>query len=239
MDSLAQDKVWPSRGRISILGIPNELLLLIFHNLEIVDQACLALSCWTLYHKIGPRVLGHPNLSLLCICFPAYSHHRFSPHQCSSPRPELLRRLEKDHYRNWLYCSACYILHPPSVFIDGINSSYHGRRCTWSNVVELCPCIQLTFQQKVRLTKYLKALSQNTDLENSPIIHGCLRVFKVDVGNIEGGPENIRYLSHECSILDHPAGIIKIKMNAYLDNKDHFIVQTKYDVLDFWAIFSV
>jgi hypothetical protein len=222
--------MWPRRGRISILGIvPNELLLLIINNLEMVDQTCLALSCWTLYHKIGPLVLDHPDLSLSLtadIC------------PCTSPRSELLRRLEKDHYKRWIHCTTCYTLHPPSEFIGVYNflgywpCSFFSRHCQSSGVVDLCPCIQLTFRQKVRLIRYLKALSQNTDHENAsqnPIMHGRLRAFKVDMGN-KGGPKGTRYLSHECSISNNPLGIIKIKMNAYLSNEDHFVVETKYEV---------
>jgi hypothetical protein len=221
------------RGRISILGIPNELLLLIFYNLEIVDQTCLALSCRTLYHKIGPLVLDHPGLST------AGDRH------CKrrSPRSELLRRLEKDLHRRWIHCTACYTLHPPSEFTDGFNSLHYSpeyftrRTCMpeYSKLgfVELCPCIQLTFRQKARLIRYLKTLSRNTDHENTsqnPIMHGRLRAFKVDVRN-EGGLKKTRYLSHECSISSHPMGIINVKMNAYLSNTDHFVVETKYEVL--------
>jgi hypothetical protein len=77
----------PRRGRISILGIPNELLLLIF--------TCLALSWWTLYYKIGPLVLDHPDLLSLLTAVSG-DWQRISPQ-----RTELLRRLEKD--KRWLY----------------------------------------------------------------------------------------------------------------------------------------
>jgi hypothetical protein len=205
--------------RISILGIPNELLLLIFNNLEIVDKACLALSCWTLYYKIGPLVLDHHNLlSLLTIA--SNDQHRIPP------RTELLRRLEKDYHKRWLYCTACYTLHPRSEF-----SRLGTCGPIWKlGVVDLCPCIQLTFRQKVKLIRYLKALSQNTDHENTSqnsIMHGRLRAFKVEEGN-EGGPIN---LSHECSISGHLLEIIKIKMNAYLTDEDHLVVETNYEVL--------
>jgi F-box domain len=96
-------KILPRRDLISILGIPNELLLLIFNNLETVDQACLALSCWTLYHKIGPLVLDHPDLSSL---LPAGDWRLIYP-----PRTEFLRRLEKDHHKRWLYCVVCRTLY--------------------------------------------------------------------------------------------------------------------------------
>src|SRR4029077_14984852 len=105
--------ILPRRDRISILRIPDELLLLIFNNLETVDQACLALSCRTLYHKIGPLVLDHPVLSA------AGDPHRKSRRR--SPRSELLYRLEKDHHEHWIHCAACYTLHPPSEFTDGYN----------------------------------------------------------------------------------------------------------------------
>jgi hypothetical protein len=217
--------------RILILAVPNELLLMIFGNLETADQACLALSCQVLYHKVGPLVLGHPDLSLLIAPGP-------QPLLGFSPRMELLLRLEKDHYRRWLYCATCRKLHSPSEFegMDRINNALAypseispRRRCTSTpGIVELCPCIQLTFRQKVRLIRYLKALSHGNDSQDSPSIHyGRLRAFKAN----KGGPETARYLTHGCSILDHPLGVIKITINAYLDKWDHFVVQAKYEVL--------
>ncbi|KAN0070420.1 hypothetical protein V8E54_011289 [Elaphomyces granulatus] len=223
----------------SILDIPNELLRLILSNLDIADQACLALTCWASYHRVGPLVLDHPRLKSVQYA----SYYLAIATTCA--RIEFLWRLEKDHHKHWLYCAACFTLHPRSEFADctyqdnvDYNISYNNKSCTTrgSRIVELCPCIQLTFRQKVRLISYLKALrSRNED--DSIIMRGPGRLlrqaFKVDVegpGRDELEEQTTRYLSHECSILDDALGIIKIKVNAHLGDEDHLLVRTQYEI---------
>lgn len=133
-----------SRARASlivqIVDIPDELLLTIYDHLRVADRVCLALTCRTLYHKIGRWALNHPDLTLLI------DNGLVKYKDGFPPRTELLRRLEKDHHDRWLHCAACHILHRPSVFPPGRfdypsyytprflhlpNMRRHGETWTW------------------------------------------------------------------------------------------------------------
>lgn len=125
-------------------------------------------------------------------------------------RCELLRLLENDC---WRYCFKCLKLHPVEEFSTcELRTSRKWRYCIfghWLGIVELCPCIWLTFWDKLRLVAHLENLKDDD--------------YKFDTS------ESKPYLWHECS-MTYRSATVYIKINPLLLDSGDILIRTQYDI---------
>lgn len=183
---------------ILLLDLPFDILVVIFPLLSILSQACLALTCKSLYslcgHVLKDNSLAWPRMS-----------RTYEP---LLSQPELLRnqflfRLENDR---WLYCAGCLKLHPRHRF--GLPSdSPEKRQCKYhSGIVDLCPCIALTFFDRLRLEESLREGAFDTSL---PLSIRTAFEFSISSGK--------RCLMHQCSITYHADALVYMTVVVSLD----------------------
>ncbi|KLJ10398.1 hypothetical protein EMPG_14211 [Blastomyces silverae] len=161
-----------------LLNLPLELFLSINGLLSLESQVCLALTCKTLL-RFNKHALAAPQFRFLPSnvydCEFMDNRDNFN-----TERWQLLRLLENDQ---WHCCSTCLKLHPTSRFSSwGILAPATRRVCTLgkAGIVNLCPCMNMTFRDKNKLIELLKA--ENT-LDCSYILHKCfLSSESTDVG---------------------------------------------------------
>lgn len=150
-------RLFSSRDLRGFCDLPIELVLQIISDIESdLDRLCLALTCRSLLELTNCWPLP-PELRESTIALPAWLYGRYYPNdKIRSDRWELLRRLENAHWRR---CMGCYKLHPVSEFrkLD-LWTSANRRTCIFGKlvgVVRLCPCVEMTFRDKLRITKEL------------------------------------------------------------------------------------
>ncbi|EEQ85783.1 hypothetical protein RJZ56_007988 [Blastomyces dermatitidis] len=155
-----------------LLSLPLELLFSINDLLSLESQVCLALTCKTLL-GLNKHALAAPQFRFLPsnVYDPEVLKNRDN---FNTERWQLLLLLEND---KWHCCSTCLKLHPTRQFSSwGILAGATHRVCTLGKVgiVNLCPCVNLTFRDKDRLIELLKA--ENT-LDCSYLLHTCYLSF--------------------------------------------------------------
>ncbi|KAL1969461.1 hypothetical protein VTN77DRAFT_8899 [Rasamsonia byssochlamydoides] len=189
-----------------ILRLPNELLFQIQSLLPLVSQACLALSCKA-FLELSGSVLSDKEFR----------------NQLTDSRYELLPRLEDGR---WLYCSRCLKLHPAGEFPEYERKGRpYLRSCMiFAGIVELCPCIRLTFRDKLRLVEQLKKSNHDS---------GHVYTFH-DLG--QGG-----HVWHECLMMDHQdhhVWAVRIRIVPVLES-GQLLIHTQYDIdlqMDQWQM---
>ncbi|KAL3470637.1 hypothetical protein BJX99DRAFT_44021 [Aspergillus californicus] len=207
---------WRNRNRPSLLDLPVDILLLIFPLLPLIPQACLALTCKPLYNLFG-HVLQDESLA-----WPrqlASKEYRALVHQPDLPRNQLLFLLEDDY---WLYCALCLKMHPLSCFprwrwhnLPTVRWCHH-----WMlGILDICPCLSLTYFDRVRLEECLRQGILNPGLPGS-IRHAFQLTFN----------KKQQFLIHECSINDHASAFIALKITISLHGQDDLILQTRYRI---------
>ncbi|PYH97249.1 hypothetical protein BO71DRAFT_468616, partial [Aspergillus ellipticus CBS 707.79] len=189
-----------------------DILLIIFELLPLPSQACLALSCKTLHAHFG-FILKDAKLTWPRLL--ATKSYEVPLAQPNIPRNQLLLLLEDDR---WLYCSGCLKLHPHNLFSSYSRSSPpQERRCMYqSGVIDLCPCLALTFFDRMRLEQWLRtgfidALSPSTR-----------HAFQLTV---------IKHricLLHRCSMTEHAEAFIDLTIMMTLEENSCLKVQTRY-----------
>ena len=161
-----------------LLSLPTELLLIIITYLPDPSRASLALTCKTLLSfqsaSLPFKVLSLPRDQPSTFRSPSMS----KPSIYQPLRWEFLSLLERDLKGKWSQCSECFTLHPKRMFAayeksipswlakfykthaSHYRSCRHGRShlCRLkftpfypSGIVDLCPCIKLTFSKKLRI----------------------------------------------------------------------------------------
>lgn len=171
--------------RARIVQLPNELLLLIRSFLSLISQACLALTCKTLFRFTG-EILHSPEFNL-----PPWERKGLGWKPSRSLRWELLCLLED---ARWLLCPHCIKLHPSGTFREGMRSakSRASRACFYGpcavGIVEICPCLRLTFGDKLKLVAQLESSRQEACIENSSCWHECLTVRGTETVLIRAQP---------------------------------------------------
>lgn len=155
---------------IAILQLPIDIFLEIKSHLCPVSQASLALSCKALYltfesalrskeFNLPPRIYNKETA-------------RFEVEYERSLRWYLLFQIEDDR---WQSCTKCVRLHPASEF-DGPHGNKLRGTCVFgdkSGIVEICPCIQLTFRDKLKLVDELQASDEKREPARPPFWHEC------------------------------------------------------------------
>ncbi|QSS54672.1 F-box domain-containing protein [Histoplasma capsulatum var. duboisii H88] len=155
-----------------LLNLPLELVLIINGLLPLESQVCLALTCKTLL-RLNKQALAAPQFKFL----PNDVYDREFMKNCdnfNTERWRLLRLLENDQ---WHCCSTCLKLHPTSQFSRwGILARATHRVCYLGKVgiVNLCPCMNLTFRDKIKLIKLLEA---DNMVDCSYLLHKCFLSF--------------------------------------------------------------
>lgn len=199
------------RGKCFIIDLPTELLALISAQLDPLSEACLALTCKRLLLISGPSLVSE------CLRFkkdfaPLFRHYRTSQ-SFATERWKLIERLED---WRWLACSRCLKLHPRAEFPPKeLRRSPSTRVCNLgelAGLVDLCPCVKLTFQDKAKLVKHLKDREMLTRLPAS--------IF---------GSHNYdeRYLWHSCTT-SYGSTDLKISIYPELDEEGRLMIRTEY-----------
>ncbi|KAI9371590.1 hypothetical protein BJX61DRAFT_543531 [Aspergillus egyptiacus] len=197
----------------SLLNLPPELHWLIFSLLPLPSQACLALTCKQFYrlfsHVLEDERLAWPRL-LASQSYTALLGHP------GSPRTQLLRRFEDDY---WSYCPGCLKLHPaedsldyPLPMTDACSSIYSDQP-----IVDLCPCLALTYCDRLRLEEWLRTEHA------SPLLSRRIRcAFQ----------RRLNSLQHDCWMFHHADAFVRSVMTVALDEQGCLIVRTRYHHID-------
>ncbi|KAI9044134.1 F-box protein [Aspergillus affinis] len=131
----------------SLFSLPTEIVLLIFEQLPLPAQACLALTCKALYDDLG-YILQDEGLSL-----PTAWASKTAELPLSQPtllRNQFLFKIENDR---WLYCSGCLKIHPRHLFFqDQQSRESNRRRCQHEEGVG-----DLTLLHRCSITDHAKA----------------------------------------------------------------------------------
>ncbi|KAL4872884.1 hypothetical protein BDV12DRAFT_161699 [Aspergillus spectabilis] len=193
------------------VSLPVDILLLITPLLPLSSQACLALTCKPLYSLFGDILkderLSWPRL----LATKSYDTILGNP---NSPRTRLLHQLQDERFR---YCASCLKLHPGGVCVNKPPPLSFKRE----NVVDLCPCLALTFGDRLRLGEWLDTGVPSMRLP--PRIHAA---FRLSVTRRSAEP----CLIHECSMTGHADVLVNLAMTVttHNDSTRCLIVQTKY-----------
>lgn len=192
---------YPRTARSSALVSQDDAVLSrICKYLSVVDQACLSLSCKTLYCKLG-EIAKHSQLAfprLLKIRIPILCVN--SP---NVPRNQLLIRLQDRH---WSYCSKCLKLHPRKEFKRWLLLSSPWRRaCSdHAGVVDICPCISLTVRDREKIFERL-----NSSVKPEKSAFGAFNSFFVN---------GIASLGHSCAENGVSEGDARVVVHLRINN---------------------
>ncbi|KJF60587.1 uncharacterized protein CIMG_11763 [Coccidioides immitis RS] len=152
-------KFWVQRKPVEppppITKLPIDIVLCVSDYLSPMDKLCFSLSCKSAWNALNgvqnSSKFGHP-MKFSTSSFP---HSR--DHNLRSGYWQLLRRLEDSRFR---CCAGCLKLHPVSEFSTrDLATVADQRTCMFGSlvgVIPLCPCIQLTFRTKLKLTAQLR-----------------------------------------------------------------------------------
>lgn len=200
----------PNKDYFPLLALPPELILLISAKLPYLSRAYFALTSKALFSITSDPMLFEglklPPESTLHLTL-----ERTSQPQLYQPmRWEFLRVLESYLNGSRYLCSECFTLHRRKVFT---NHDYYQlgdsdlKSCrhedirlgnVWndtyahSGIVDICPCIKMTFAKKRRIEAWLREKAQDTGSDGHPARN---------------------FWSHECR---HTYGEIKVEMQVAL-----------------------
>lgn len=201
------------------LELPLDILLVIIPYLQLVDQACLALTCKPLYRLLrsvhGDEQLAWPRYlaSPLPACeFGSQSHVL---------RNDLLLKLEDTH---WRFCRRCLKLHPKNHFTyaDTWRPSLNRYCIIDVGVVDLCACLALTYANGIRLVDWIQTGVASHDLHRNIYREFQLRVLK-----------NTRFLIHRCSVTSEPDAFVALTTTVALGSDNCLVVTTRHNV--YWS----
>jgi hypothetical protein len=213
----------PARqARAGFSDLPLEIVLEIATFLPHICQLCLALTCKSLMEVLdGSKTLQrspdlrHPRELPLHLFFIKRRRHIFR-----APRWELLRQLEDSR---WRCCSGCLKLHPIHEFsAHDLAIDAEERTCMFGplvGIVRLCPCIQMTFREKLKLVERLSS----SQAEPSGCKTRAAVVLDLDAPDEEGS------CWHQCSY-SYNSGFATIqrKLKPILEENDDFLIESSY-----------
>ncbi|KAL4923590.1 uncharacterized protein BDV17DRAFT_296220 [Aspergillus undulatus] len=200
----------------ALLELPMDVVDIVFYFLPIESQVCVALSCKALKdsfsHVFEDERLAWPR---------RFSEgYRDKFRSVAAARDRLLDLLEDDR---WRHCFGCLKLHPAvkySPWYSEPNGLPGQMICrNEMRVVDLCPCLALTWSDGKELRQWLQNGSKG--LYFSPSVRNAL---KLDVEN--GRP----VLRHECpTIADVEGESFSVTMTVRLDKNSSLEVRTRYE----------
>lgn len=174
---LLQKKDRVLRPQVGFGDLPREIVIEIATYLTHIDHLCLALTCKSFLLLLDG--------SLTLQRMPKFRQSTENPPvtfsigmgimKLNSDRWDLLLRLED---ARWRCCFNCFRLHPPNEFsTEELIMPASSRSCIYglrAAVARLCPCTEITFRDKMKITKKL--------LSFAPGHHQCFQVY--DAGRI-------------------------------------------------------
>ncbi|KAL4957605.1 hypothetical protein BDW69DRAFT_180390 [Aspergillus filifer] len=133
----------------------------------------------------------------------------------------LLTKIQDDR---WRYCARCLKLHPSSWVSPWCSDPEKGGTpWVWScysqmDVVDLCPCLALTWFDGQAITHLLRNGSAEHLVFPRSISDGLQLQYA----------KGRRFLRHDCRITNDPNELVRIKLAICLNTDDHLQVLTKY-----------
>lgn len=200
--------------------IPLPVVLELFACLPLPDQICFSVCCKYLYEAYI-YLIKTRKLDIARLCAPEKR-----PVLCLNkevnewPRVQLLRQMEN---KRWRFCNECWYLHPPVKKRTHCLTGRGATRCLTSlwkpntprdytsneqspsqhyGTVEICPCLAITFQDKIYLMEELERIE-----EEGP--HGRI----ILATSLPGQWSHEIYrgrIRHRCSFADHPFANVKV-----------------------------
>ncbi|CEN60701.1 hypothetical protein ASPCAL03136 [Aspergillus calidoustus] len=193
-----------------LLEYPPEILLMIHSFLPVPSQACLALTCKTLYNLFG-NSLQHPDLAWPKGIFEQGSAAYGLPK--IALRTQFLLQLKTPDNP---FCVACLKLHHRNEFPENVwDIPKIERKCGFGiNVVDLCHCLALTPMTGAKIREWLRSGIAPTNLDQR-----ILDVLQLDDRNPH------RALRHRCMATNRRHGTLRLEIRAELvgdeDNDDN------------------
>lgn len=200
--------------------IPLPIVLDIFACLSLSDQVCFSLCCKYLYeaylYLIRTKKLNIARLCppekrpLLCLNKETNEH----------PRVQLLRQIEN---RRWRFCNECWFLHPPdkkrthcltgrgtprrltSLWRSNSSRDYFFDEESFTRhygIVEICPCLTITFQDKIHLMEELESIEREGP--------GSTAILPTSLPDSLGHEFHRGRIRHRCSFADHPFAKVQV-----------------------------
>lgn len=195
-------------------NLPFGIVLEISRQLSVPDQVCFSLSCKYLYEAFR-YLLGTKPVQISHICPP-----ESRPVLCINtnieqrPRVQLLRQLEDSR---WKFCDECWLLHPrvkrkahrltlrdkfrgfivfPSPKLLENTDFQH------SGMIEICPCLTITFSDKLRLIDEIEKLEKRDPHKNNQDPPKLPTQWPYDLSHGR--------LRHRCTFTDHPFAHLEV-----------------------------
>ncbi|KAI9934106.1 hypothetical protein MW887_005179 [Aspergillus wentii] len=199
-------------SRCYLLELPTELLLEIISHLSVLPEACLALTCKSLFVICG-SILDSKSLHFSRDFAPLFHHYR-NGHNFVTSRWQFVGMLEDSR---WQACSKCLKLHPRSAFPSReLKRGSDSRACSLgesAGIVDLCPCKKLTYRDKMDLVDLLKIRKKTISALASQF----------------GSTVRERFCWHSC-FEKYGNTDLKIELYPELDDEDKLIIRTEYQL---------
>lgn len=173
-----------------ISRLPVEILTEIANILPSRSKLCLTLSCKSFMKTLDASgqllrspEFQHPQEQVTPL------HYWNRKHIFTSERWKLLKQLEDD---KWYCCAGCQKLHPASDFReDTYRWGAEERTCKFGpqvGIVHLCPCIKMTFRDKLKLRSVLKQFRwpkiSGSMLAHPQHWHECCYKYSSEYGSV-------------------------------------------------------
>jgi hypothetical protein len=191
--------------------MPREILDVIFDFLSTQDQICLALSCKFLYTCFLTRFkVSDLRPFVLRATRPLMTTNKYLR---SKDRVQILSRLDDSR---WKYCKGCCNLHPRSAWrpppSPSVSESLQQQLCMpYAGMVDICPCLSITFPEKQHLMGTINIALSNTDHRYESFFNDLLHY--PDEGRRRG------CFGHHCHLYKHPVASVDVSTIIYLDKE--------------------
>lgn len=224
--------------RAGFTDLPTEIVLEIATYLPDPNLLCLALTCKSLLNILDSseelRRSSHFRHSTLGR--PSGFYRRLQLKGPLANRWQLLECLEDSR---WRFCSGCLRLHPIKDFSDTeLRSPTWSRTCMLgkrAGVIRLCPCIEITFRDKIKLMQKLSTTPSPKVPLPTEQPTGCVKIHGVDLDFARPSPGTQEdHCHHTCSYAyDSEFLRVHSKLRFVLDQveKKDFMVETEYTVV--------
>ncbi|KAK2797917.1 hypothetical protein FQN50_009013 [Emmonsiellopsis sp. PD_5] len=216
-------------ARCGIAKVPREIIDNITENLDPISKLSFALTCKGLLATIDPDKQLQRSRPFQVV------FETLNPKCCpddkdkeailGTPRWKLLKTLEDERHK---CCSGCLKLHPVNEFsAEELAKGPDERKCgEKAGIVSLCPCVAMTFRDKVKLLKGLRKFAMLQGCEGKKAVAAVSENLKTGVFKSW----------HECKFA-YRGAIISLRhtpvyMNGQLGIHSNYIVTTKCPFLD-------